>query len=91
MTKWIALVLLLCAFTPVYEKHDTPEKVDQEIKEIELSVQPKRWRVLSGTPTLNDLQTNECVFVSSNGWANIMCRDNIEVYAIKMSCVTVIR
>ena len=78
-------------FTPIYDRHETPEKVDAEFKEIENTTQSKQWGIFTNTPTLNDLQDKQVVIVSSNGWSTILWRDNRELYSIRGSCVTVIR
>ncbi len=93
MNKWflIPAVLSLTAFTPIYDTHDSTGKTDFEFKEVEQTTQPKQWETFASTPTLNDLEENQFVKVSSNGVVSIMCRDGNEIYAVKMSCVTVIR
>lgn len=91
MIKWLPLVFLLMAFTPIYDKHETTEKVDNEFKEIEQTVQPKQWATFSSTPIVKELSDKQVVIVSSQGWSTIMWRDNNEIYSIRGSCSTVLR
>lgn len=88
---WILPLLLLIGFTPIYDKYDNFEKVTDEVKNMEIQVQDKQFRVLDSTPTLTDLEDHEIVVVSSNGWTAIMLRDNIDIFKIDVSCVTVNR
>ena len=90
--KLLALlsIIFLTGFTRIYDLHDSPDKIDGEFRNIEIGVQPKGWRVFSSTPSLYDLEDDECVKVSSN-IVSIMCRDSNDIYSIKLSCVTVIR
>jgi len=89
---WIfPIALMLCGFTMIYSKHDKIEQVDNELNNMEDNFQDKQFTVLPGTPTLTDLQDHEVVIVSSNGWNALMWRDGIDLYAVKGSCVTVLR
>lgn len=78
-------------FAPLFQSHDNFDKVSTEIKNIETQVQDKQFRTFDSTPTLTDLEDHEMVLVSSNGYTAIMFRDNIEIYAVQTSCVTVKR
>lgn len=92
MNKWLLLLIpFLMGFKSNETLHDAPQKVTDEFRNVERTTQSKQWRVLSGTPTLTDLEDHEVVLVSSNGWTAIMFRDNVEVYSIRFSCVTVSR
>lgn len=95
MNKWILfLVLPLCAFTMIYDKHDNLSQVDDELNNVDDNKQDLQFRVFQTTPILSDLQDHEIVVVSSNGangMSSIMWRDNVEIFAVKGSCVTVLR
>ena len=75
----------------IHNTHEKSEQVDDEFNNVEDNKQDTQFRILAGTPTLKDLQDHEIVIVSSNNWSALMWRDNVELYAIKGSCVTVIR
>lgn len=92
MNRWIFLLIIpLFAFTMIYDKHDTTQKVDDELNNVEDNKQDVSHRIFITTPTLGDLQDHEVVLVSSNNWSAVMWRDNVEIYAVKGSCVTVLR
>ena len=89
--SFICLVLCLCGFTPVHDKYDQEQNINDEFRNVENTTQSKQWRVLAGTPTLNDLEDGESVIVSTNGIDSIMWRHNIDIFAVRGSCVTVFR
>ena len=92
MIKWLPLIcLVLMAFTPVYDTHDTPAKLDVEFKAVSDTAQPRQWRVFGTTPVLSDLDDGEFVTVSSNSFNAIMWRANQEIFSVKGSCVTAYR
>ena len=92
MTRWLLLsCVFLMGFTMIHSKHDTPEKVDEELRNFELGLQQKQMKVFNSTPTLNELQDGEEVIVASNTWATQMFRFNDEIWKVNSSCVTVIR
>ena len=89
--RWLILCLFLCAFTQVYPTHDTTEKIDSEISNIENDLQSKQFTVVFATPNLNDLKDGEIVIVSTGSYTKMMFRQNQEIYMINVSCVTVRR
>ena len=93
MIKWTTLILCFClfGFAPIYDRHDSTQKIDDEVKGIVDGTHPRQWRVFENTPTINDLQDGEFVLVSSNGWTAIMGRNNVEIFGVRLSCFTVIR
>ena len=92
MNKWILILCLpLFGFTMIKDKHTDFQSVDDELNNIEDNKQDIQFKTFPGTPTLTDLQDHEFVLVVTTGIARIMFRDNIEIYSVNMSCVTVIR
>ena len=92
MIKWLLFsCVFLMGFTPIYDKHDTPQKTKEEFKNIENSVQPLQMKVFPSTPILSELQDREEVIVGSGTWATQMFRFNDEIWKVNSSCVTVIR
>lgn len=93
MNRWflLLLVLPLFAFTDIYDKHTTLGQVDDELNNISDAKQDVQFRILTSTPALNDLQDHEVVLVITTGTARIMLRDNVEIYSVNLSCVTVLR
>lgn len=91
MTRWLWLCVFLMGLTPIYNKHDTPQKVDDEFNNFSDLAQPVQWRVLSATPTLNELVEGESVIVGSATWATQMFRFNNEIWKVQSSCATVVR
>ena len=89
--RWLILVLFLAAFTPVISRHDTPEKVDIEIANIEANLQAKEFSIFKDTPSLGDLRDGEMVFLSSGTLNKILWRVNQEIYAVQGSCITIRR
>lgn len=88
----LLFVLLLFGFTPIHDKYDAEIKIREEFRNLENTVQPKQFRrIFRSTPALTDLEDGEMVIVSTDGIKNIMWRDNIDIYSIKGSCVTVLR
>lgn len=88
--RWLILGLLLCAFTPLYPVHDTPAKVDDEIKNVADSVQDEQLTVFTSTPILSQLKDGQMVIFSS-GTVKLMFRQNQEIFAVSVSCITVRR
>ena len=95
--KWLIFVVFLCAFTPVANKHDTQDKTDSEFVNIYQQAQSKNFKVVSATPSLNDLQDGEIVIVSSitnnpgQSYTKLMFRSGQEIFSVNLSCVTVRR
>ena len=81
---------LLCAFSPVYNTHDSPTRIDDEFTNLYDQAQAEQFRVVFATPNLNDLKDNEVVIVSS-GAIKMMFRVGQEIYSVNVSCVTVRR
>ena len=90
--RWIILGLLLCAWTPITQKHETLESVDQEFSGQENDLQSKQFTVKDSTPNLNDLKDAEMIIVSTNtAYTRLMFRYNQEIWMVNASCVTVRR
>ena len=66
--KWpLALVIFLVGFRPVYTKHDTFDKVDTELNQMENALQDKAFTVNNTTPNVTDLQDHEFQIVATTG------------------------
>jgi hypothetical protein len=89
--KWLALCVFLMGFTPVHLDYDKKEKIRDEFRNIENTLQDQQFRVVTDTPTLTDLKDHEFVVYSSNTVVQIMFRDDREIYAVRASCVTIRR
>jgi hypothetical protein len=93
--RYLLLIPLLCAFTPLYTEHDGQQKTDDEFKNVYQQSQPLNMRVFSSTPNLADVQEGELVMISSNtrggSYSRLMYKNNLEIYAISGSCVTIRR
>ena len=89
--KWILLCLFLCAFTPLKPKHDTMEQVDEEFRNVEHSVQDKKFTIITTTPTLGTMRDGEFKILYSSGVTSILLRNGNDLYSVKVSCVTVWR
>jgi hypothetical protein len=90
-SKWLWGCLLLMGFTPVHLEYDKPEKVRQEFRNLENTVQDQQFRVVTSTPVLTDLKDHEIVVFSSGTLSQIIWRDGIDIYAVRGSCVTIRR
>lgn len=88
--RWLLLCLPLMAFTPIFNDY-TPENTRDEFRNVEAALQDQQHRVFLSTPNLNDLKDGELVRVSSGTFFKMMIRDNQDIYAIGVSCVTVRR
>ncbi len=88
---FVLMALCLMGFTPIYTEHDTTEKIDREIENIEQSVQSKQFTVLQSTPNLSQLRDGEIALVSSGTVTRLMFREGQEIYSVNFSCVTVRR
>ena len=90
--RWIMpFCLMLMAFTPIYTTHDSTEKVDEEVRNLEVDVQSQHFTVFATTPNLTEVKDGQIVIVSSNSYNKLMWRQNQEIYAVTGSCVTVRR
>lgn len=90
----LLLVLPLMAFTMIYNSHPDQKSVDGEFNNIDDNKQDAEFRILQTTPVLSDLKDHEIVIISSNGangMSSLMWRDNVEIFSIRGSCVTVLR
>ena len=86
--RWLLLIPLLCAWTPVFTNHDTTDKVDIEFSGQENDVQSKQHTIVTSTPSLKDLKDGEIVIISSGAYTGLMFRSNQEVWAVSVSCIT---
>lgn len=89
--RWILIALALSAFTPITDDHDTPEKVNAEVTNIENSLQDQQHTVFQSTPILSQVKDGGVVIVSSATYNKLMWRLGQEIYAVNGSCVTVYR
>jgi len=91
MNNWVPfLAIFLLGFTPIYDKYDD-EKVTDEIKNMEVQLQDKQFRILDSTPVLVDLQDREIVVISTNGIEGLIYRRGIDLFLVTGSCITVKR
>lgn len=91
--RWLWIILGICGlsgFTRIHLNYNDQNKIAEEFRNVENSVQDKSFRVVRTTPTLIDLKDGEVVIFSS-GAVFIMFRQNQEVYSVNVSCVTVYR
>lgn len=88
MIRWFIIVLFLCGFTPIYDLHDTPQKVTEEVKNMEIQVQDKQFEIFSTTPTLAEIEDHQIVIIGSHTWNALMWKDGIDIYKVEGSCVT---
>lgn len=94
MTKWLffsVLALLLCGFTLVDQKHETPEAVDAEFFNVSQNLQGRQFYIYLSTPNFSELQDGEVVIVSSGTFNKLMFRSGQELYSVTPSCITVTR
>lgn len=95
--RWLILALCvpLMAFTPIANEHDSQQKVDDEFKQIYQQAQPIQYRKFDSTPNLTDLQDGQMAIISSstrNGsYSKFIYRDNLEIYTVGGSCITIRR
>lgn len=96
--KWFILTalicvawLMLCGFAPLHNKYDSEGNINEEFRAVYNEAQSLNFKVFVGTPSLKDLQDNECVVVSSGSFVRFMFRNNQEIYSVTPSCVTVRR
>lgn len=83
--------LFLCAFTPIFTTHDSTAKVDQEISNIENSVQDRQFSVKNSTPNLADLRDGEIMIISTGTYNRLVLRVGQDLFTIQASCITVRR
>lgn len=86
----IFCILILCGFGPIYQSHDSQEKVDTEFVNLYDQAQSEQFRVVVATPNLNDLKDGEFVIMNSST-TKVMFRIGQEIYSVNVSCVTVRR
>ena len=89
--RWFVICFFLFGFSRIHSEYDTKEKIETEFSNVEKNLQGQEFRVINATPTLVDLKDGEIVIVSSNTFNKLMFRQNQEIYAIDVSCVTIIR
>lgn len=83
--RWLLLLLVvpLMAFTPIYDVHDKPYKVDQEFDNIDDSLQARQFTVVTTTPNIIDMQEGEIfIYASTSSVADtfLMLRTGATVY-----------
>ncbi len=91
--RWLIpiFILVFCGFTQIYSRHDTQDKVDNEILNIYDQAQSQQFRVVMATPNLTELRDNEVVVFSTGTLVRLMFRAGQEIYSVSVSCVTVRR
>lgn len=89
--RWLLLCVMLMAFTPQYQRHDTQEKVDSEFKNLGNDVQSREFTVLSSTPTPKDMRIGEIVIMSSGAAKMLLIRVGEDIYSVQTSCITIWR
>lgn len=99
--KWGLILLFLVSplycdedvksWTPIFDKHDTTTKIDEEFRGQENGLQSQKFTVFQSTPFLSQLKDGQVVIVSSATYNKLMWRFNQEIYAVNGSCVTVYR
>ncbi len=89
--RWLWLIPLLVAFTPIHDIYDTKEKIKDEFRNIEQNLQPVQFKVFATTPALADLQDGEIVIISSGINQSLIWRSQAEIYAVHGSCITIVR
>ena len=93
MKKWwifLAFPFLIGA-TPISDTHTSFDEVDQELRNIYLSMQANQFTVLTTTPVPTDLKDNEIVIYSSGTVKQLIWRDGVDIYSVQGSCITVRR
>ncbi len=65
--RWLLILFLLCGFTPVYTTHDTFDKVDTELIQMQNAVQDRAFTVNNTTPNVTDLQDHEFQIIATTG------------------------
>ena len=83
-------LISLLALTPINNDFKKEAAIYDEFQNLYLNVQPRQYRVISATPSLNSIQNREVVIFSS-GSRKIMFREGQDIFSISASCVTVIR
>ena len=58
-------LVLLTGLTPIYNTHDSQEKIDEEFRNLYLNVQPKQFVVVDSTPEATEFQNAEFVIFNS--------------------------
>ncbi len=86
----VLILTVLVGFTPIHNNYNEEQKINDEFRNVEQNLQPKEFRVVSTTPTLDDMKDHEVVIFSS-GIIRIMFRENQDIYSVTPSCVTVFR
>ena len=91
MIKWLfSIFIVFCgsawALTPIYNRHEKSDQVDDEFSNIYLNVQPLQFRVFDSTPNADDLQDGEMVIFSS-GAIKLMLRAGTTVYQVNLSTI----
>lgn len=66
-SRWLLLALILCGFRPVYNKHDTFEKVDTELIEMQNAYQEQKFTVNATTPNVVDMRDQSFEIVATTG------------------------
>ena len=77
--------------TPIYDQHDSQEKVDEELRNIYYAAQSNQFTIFTDTPTPTDLKDGEIVIYSSGTVQKLIWRDGEDIYAVQGSCITVRR
>ena len=84
--RWLLLVLpfLILGLTPVYNSHDSQEKIDEEFRNLYLSVQPKQFTIVLSTPAANEFQEGEMVILDS-GQIKLVLTKGTTIYEVIFS------
>ena len=89
--KWILMMLFLIGATPIHNKYDTEQKINDEFRNIVDNTQGIQHKIFVTTPTLSDMQNGEIVIISTGSDQRLLWRSSQEIYAVVGSCITVVR
>lgn len=91
--RWLTLALIpaLMAFAPLVSTHDSTDKVDQEIRNIEQNLQGVEFAVVTDTPALTEMRDGQILLLSSGTVNKLIWRVNQEIYAVSGTSITIRR
>ena len=84
---WILFFsFFLVGATPIYNRHENENQVDEEFRNIYLHFQPKQFTVVGSTPSSTDFQNAELV-IFSTGAVKLMLTIDTTVYQLIFSSI----
>ena len=85
---WIVFIsFFTMGLVPIYDRHDSQEKIDEEFRNIYLNAQSRKFTFVTSTPTSLDMQEGELI-VFSSGVIKLILFDGTTTYQVIFSSIS---